>query len=180
MKEERVIWEAEFNPAVTAYWMINGTLILCVTIVGIPLLPIWFAVGLVVTKKYLDSHSCLLTDRNLKFTKGILVKQEKTVPLDRITDLGLTQGPIMRAFNIEALSVETAGQSSVGSLIQLAGIRDGRAFRDAVLKQRDLVVGSSEDRAESVPIAAGSGANDQTLTEIRDTLHRIEKLLEKD
>jgi len=108
------------------------------------------------------------------------VKTEKNVPLDRITDLGLVQGPIMRLFDIEALSVETAGQSSPGALVTLAGIRDGREFRDAVLRQRDLVVGSHEDQETQVGgsgSAASADAHTQRLESIRDTLLRIEQRL---
>lgn len=182
MKEETAIWEAEFNPKVTWYWLISGVIILTVIIVTIPLIPIWIIVGLFVTQKYLDSHACTLTNRTLKFSKGILVRQEKTVPLDRITDLGLVQGPIMRALDIEALSVETAGQSSPGSLIRLAGIKDGRAFRDAVLQQRDLVVGSDESRASAaVAISPVTDATQtELLVEIRDALHRIDATLSQD
>ena len=115
MTEERVLWEAEFNPRVTTYWLLNGALILTATIIGIPLLPLWFIFGWIVTGQYLKSHRCTLTNRSLKLSRGVFVKVEKTIPLDRITDLGLVQGPIMRLFDIEALSVETAGQSSQGA-----------------------------------------------------------------
>jgi putative membrane protein len=83
----------------------------------------------------------------------------------------------MRFFDIEALSVETAGQSAQGSHVKLAGIKDGRRFRDAVLKQRDLVVGSEEERQKQIKIEmpASPTSNDATLLEdIRDTLRRIE------
>ena len=180
MTEERVLWEAEFNPRVTTYWLLNGALILTATIIGIPLLPLWFLFGWAVTGQYLKSHRCTLTNRSLKLSRGVFVKVEKTIPLDRITDLGLVQGPIMRLFDIEALSVETAGQSSQGALMQLAGIKDGRAFRDAVLKQRDLVVGSDEERKTQVtdgsPVVS-TEANSELLTDIRDTLRRIEHKL---
>jgi hypothetical protein len=86
----------------------------------------------------------------------------------------------MRLFDIEALSVETAGQSSQGALMQLAGIKDGRAFRDAVLKQRDLVVGSDEDRKTPTPgetPVVSTETNSALLTDIRDTLRRIEHKL---
>jgi putative membrane protein len=177
MSEERVLWEAEFNPDVTTYWLFNGALILTATIVGIVLLPVWFIIGWVVTGRYLKSHRCVLTNRSLKVARGVFVRVEKTIPLDRITDLGLVQGPIMRLFGIEALSVETAGQSAQGAVVQLAGIKDGRAFRDAVLKQRDLVVGSDEDRqvpATSAVPAAMPETNAALLADIRDTLRRIE------
>ncbi len=100
--EEKIIWDAEFNDAVTTYWLLNGILLCIVTVVGIVFLPIWFLVGKWATRKYLASHTCTLTDRSLKVSKGILTKIEKTVPLDKITDVGIVQGPIMRFYDIEA------------------------------------------------------------------------------
>ena len=182
MSEEQVIWDAEFNDRVTLYWLLNGALIMTVTVIGIVLLPIWFLVGRAVTRRYLRSFRCTLTNRSLKFAKGTFVRVEKTVPLDRITDIGLVQGPVMRLFDIEALLIETAGQSSQGSLVQLAGIKDGRRFRDAVLAQRDLVVGSAEDRpanpAGSPASLTAADGNTQLLESIRDTLLRIESKLD--
>jgi putative membrane protein len=182
MTEERVLWEAEFNPRVTTYWLLGGAIIMLVSVVGIVLIPFWFIFGWAVTGQYLKSHRCTLTNRSLKLSRGVFTKVEKTIPLDRITDLGLVQGPIMRLFDIEALSVETAGQSSPGALMQLAGIKDGRAFRDAVLKQRDLVVGSDEDRKARAAIetpAVSMETSAAVLTDIRDTLRRIESQLAK-
>lgn len=178
---EKILWDAEFNPKTAMYWLANGALLCVVTIVLIPVLPFWLILGGIVTRRYLNTYKCTLTNRNLKVSRGIFVKQEKTVPLDRITDLGLVQGPIMRALDIEALSVETAGQSSAGSLIQLTGIKQGRVFRDAVLRQRDLVVGSEEERKSASPMPiAGLGGGESVapiLTEIGETLKRIERQL---
>ena len=179
--EEKVIQDAEFNEAVTTYWLVNGMLVCVLTFFGILFLPVWYFVGKYFTKKYLDSHRCTLTNRNLKVAKGILTKVEKTVPLDRITDLGVVQGQLMRYFDIEALSIETAGQSGAGSLVRLTGVKDGRAFRDAVLKQRDMVVGSNEDLAPlaATPSLAADTNTAKLLTEIRDSLVRLESKFEK-
>lgn len=181
MSNDTIIKDAEFNDAVTTYWLLNGILLCIVTVIGIPFLVIWLIVGKWATRKYLASHRCTLTDKSLKVSKGVLTKIEKTVPLDRITDLGIVQGPIMRYFDIEALSVETAGNSSGMSLVQLQGIKDGRAFRDLVLAQRDKVTlaGNSSVSAEST--SSSSASSDQTvllLTEIRDTMRNIENKLD--
>ncbi len=174
---ERVIKQATFNDDVTTYWLVSGIIVCLISVVGILFLPVWLLGGKRITRKYLASHECVLTNRSLKVRKGILIRTEKTVPLDRITDLGIVQGPVMRHFKIEALSVETAGQSTPGAAISLAGIDDGRDFRDLVLAQRDLVVGSSEDGAAS-PVAGLSGSEDSTmvelLTDIRNSLRRME------
>ena len=179
MAADRILWDAEFNDRVTTYWLLNGAIVLTATCVGIVLLPFWFWFGGHLTRRYLATYRCTLTNRSLKVARGMFVKVEKTVPLDRITDLGLVQGPIMRWFDIEALSVETAGQSSQGSLIQLAGIQDGRKFRDAVLTQRDLVVGSQEERPANTVDPEASASTQQVLVQIHDTLLRIEERLDR-
>jgi putative membrane protein len=185
MSKDIIIKDAEFNDAVTTYWLLNGILLCIVTVIGIPFLPIWILGGKFFTRKYLASHRCTLTDRSLKVSKGIFTKIEKTVPLDRITDMGIVQGPIMRYFNIEALSVETAGNSSGMSLVQLTGIKDGRDFRDIVLAQRDKValVGEaiSQTVASTPNAIAGSGDAQavQLLTEIRDSMRNIEANLKQ-
>lgn len=177
-RAETVIWKAEFNPSVRTYWLLSGVSVLGLSIVGIPLIPIWLLIGYPLTTRYVSRMSCDLTSKALKFGKGMFVRVEKTVPLDKITDLGLVQGPIMRKLDLETLSVETAGQSSAGSLLKLTGIVDTRSFRDAVLAQRDRLVATlNEDTL--APAAASPVAPEQAqlLIDIRDTLQRIEKRL---
>lgn len=178
MADEVVLREAAFNRKVRSYWLLSGTIVLVVTVVGIVLLPFWWLLGHLFTERYLQHMSCTLTDRSLKVSKGLLVRQEKTVPLDKITDLGLIEGPIMRWLDLQAVKVETAGQSAAGSLVTLVGIVDARHFRDAVLRQRDAVV----ERGPRGPEEIGpppSSANDEILVEIRDSLLRIEERLNR-
>ncbi len=155
MSEEQVLIEAEFNPRVRTYWLLSGMILCVVTIVGIAFLPIWLILGHIITGKYLDKMRCALTPRALKVEKGLLVRVEKTVPLDKVTDVGMVQGPIMRAMGLHTLSIETAGQSSAAgaALIKLTGIRDARAFRDAILKQRDAIAEHAGAVSESTAVA---------------------------
>ena len=104
------------------------------------------------------------------------------MPLDKITDVGLVYGPIMRYLGLQALSVETAGQSSQGALIKLIGIVDTEGLRKAILEQRDRVVADAAgSRTAPPPLStAPVPGSDALLTEIRDVLHRIEKKLGTD
>ena len=178
MSQERQIRRAEFNSKVCTYWLLSGAMILTATIVGIPLLILWFPIGLVFTKRYLDRMECLLTDKALKVKKGILVRIEKTIPLEKITDMGMVQGPVMRCFNLHTLTVETAGQSGQGALVSLTGIVDAKLFREAVLNQREEISATS---SHSAPVALRHEPSDASslLSEIRDSLRRIESILEK-
>ena len=174
--EERILWEAEFTPKVKNYWLLNGALAFLFSIIGIPLIPLWFIFGNQITGRYLSHMRCTLTDKNIKVAKGMWVRVEKTVPLDKITDMGLVQGPIMRMYGLHALSIETAGQSSAGSLIKLSGIKDVEAFREAVLEQRDETAAHlGEKTGTPVLSQATSPSTDALLLEIRDTLQRIEQ-----
>ena len=83
MSSEQNIREAEFNPKVCVYWLLGGAILLTVTVVGIPLLLLWFPIGTAMTKRYLDRMECILTDKALKVRKGIFIRVEKTIPLER-------------------------------------------------------------------------------------------------
>ncbi len=178
MSEERHIRKAEFNSKVCTYWLLSGAIGITATIVGIPLLLLWFPIGLMFTQRYLDRMECLLTDKALKVKKGIFVRVEKTIPLEKITDMGMVQGPIMRHFDLHTLTIETAGQSGQGALVSLTGIVDAPAFREAVLNQRD---GISAISTHSDPAVVHQEPSDTSslLSEIRDSLLRIESILEK-
>ena len=175
MSDESYLISADFNPQVCLYWLLSGALALTISIVGIPLLLLWLPLGFVFTKQYLDRMECLLTEKSLKVKKGILVRVEKTIPLEKITDMGLVQGPIMRHFDLHTLIVETAGQSGPGALVSLTGITDAKAFRERVLEQRDR----HSTPASSTEVLSHESSNTPSLlAEIRDSLRRIETLLE--
>ena len=177
--EERTIRTAEFNERVCTYWLLSGIIVCTVTIIGIPLLLVWVPLGLYLTRRYLERMECILTEKNLKVHKGIFIRVEKTIPLDKITDLGLVQGPIMRHFDVHQLTVETAGQSMGGPLVSLTGIMDVKGFRQSVLDQRDELRQSKPKEAAPATASPAAGNEVSVLADIRDTLNRIESLLAK-
>jgi putative membrane protein len=186
MAEPKILWDAEFNGKVKDYYLWSTFLLLCILIVTIPIALIYLIVGNWILTKYLENLHCTLTERTLEIKKGILNKRESTVPLEKITDLQMFQGPIMRYFGLHGFRVETAGQTSGsagGSLVNIIGIIDTPGFRKAVLDQRDLL---SNGAVQSPPvpqaIASSSDQGSEKLAEavvdIRDTLRRIETKLE--
>jgi len=173
-----VLESARFNPDVRKYWLLSGSIILFVTIAGIPLLLFWWILGMYITGRYLDRMGCELTEQSLIVRKGILVRVEKTIPLDKITDLGLQQGPVMRHWNLHALSVETAGSTSPGALVKLHGIEDVEGFRDRVLKQKDLFLAMKNPSPVSKVLPDSDESEVVTLLrEIRDELRSRSNLL---
>lgn len=179
-RSEPVILRAEFNPKAKSYFILTSCIGLVVTVVGVVLLPIWIPIAFLVAEKWFRSLECVLTEKTLRFRKGVLVKVEKTVPLDKITDLGSTQGPIQRAFGIESMTIETAGSTSAGALLSLPGVIDPEGFRDSVLEQKEKLLGATEiGEASPAPrlpeTSLDSGETVALLREIRDSLRRIEE-----
>ena len=170
-EEETVLRRAEFDAdgIIKYHWM--GLIMISLFIVTIPITLIVAIVYKIVLTRVIASWDCVLMTRSLNVKKGVFNKIEKTVPLEKITDLQMVQGPIMRMFSLHRISVETAGQSGPGSLISLIGIKDTEAFRKEVLEQRDRMSGTSTKTSDS--------EKGDVLTEIRDSMARMERLVEK-
>ena len=171
MTQDQTIASAEFDKRVIDYFWLQTMFFLAIMFVGIPLIPLWFLFGRMLHKKQYENLSCELAERSLNLRKGVLIKVQKNIPLDKITDLAVNEGPLLRHFGLCSLMIETAG-SAQGSTGHLFGVIDPLEFRDKVLAQRDLVTSNSGAQA-----AAPAAANDGVLVEIRDTLQRIEKSL---
>jgi putative membrane protein len=181
MPQHTILREASFENA-TRYHVVKTAIVLTCTVIFIPLLIVILPIVWFVMNIYYRRISCTLTERTLVVKRGVLNRVEQTIPLDRITDLAVNQGPVMRMCEVEGLKVETAGQSGGegGSLVNLVGIQQAREFRDAVLEQRDVLAdrGLTPAAAHSEPSPATTGG-DGVLTEIRDTLVRIEEVLRR-
>lgn len=189
-RKETVIETASFNPRVREYWLISVAWVLAVTIIGLPLALVWLAVGMRVTQRYLDRLECVLTNRSIRLKRGILVREEITVPLEKITDLKLVEGPIMRHLGLAKLAVETAGGGGGpqgSAAVSIVGLEDTRGFRERALEARD----AEEEREESPPAPAPVPApapepepsaladpeETTTLDELADVLEEMRDLL---
>ena len=170
---EKIIINATFNPAVKTYWLISLLLVSTLTIVGIPFLIISIPIFFVISGKILAAMSAIVTERKLVVKRGVFNKEEKSIPLEKITDVAMVQGPLMRGFNLYRLSFETAGQSAQGALVSLIGINEADTFRETILAQKDkLLTGSN---------AVTEQKNDEQsdMKVLIESVKRIELLLEK-
>ena len=164
---------AAFSPKLKTYYFWSGALTLAVTIIGIVVLPLWVVVGSWWARRYYESLKMEVTDRAVIIGKGVFFKQELTIPLDKIQDISVREGPLLNALGLLGLRLETAGQrnmttgKSEGDLI---GLLEARKVRDVIIERRDRLASSER------PVAQASDAT-SLLIEIRDSLHRIEAKL---
>lgn len=173
--QEQTIHEAQFEDNLGLYWLLSGAAYFTLSIVGIPLLLLWFPIGLWGTRRYISNMSARLTSKKLIVRRGILTRTENTVPLDKITDIALIQGPIMRMMGLHKLTVETAGQSGAGALISLVGIVNAPDFRAQILERKERLSEAHTTSETSAPTE--DNALLTQLVEMTASLKRIEALL---
>lgn len=183
MTDERILHEATILPGVLRYHAVLAVFAFGVSIVGSPLLLIVLPIEIWYRKRYYRRLRVILTSRDLKLHRGLLFTEEKSIPLEKITDLAVYQGPLMRHFGLKGIRVETAGQTGDGAaLVKVIGIEDTDGFRDLVLRQRDRVTEPSEEATAAAPAVHGERALEgdevlQALHTMNRTLARIEQWL---
>ncbi len=173
-EQAKTLLEASFNPKIKSYLLWYGVLMCLVMIFTIPFIPLWLIFASYFVNKYFERLHCELTTRSLKFNKGYIFRTEKTIPLDKIQDLTFKEGPLLKAFGLSILQIETAGSSASASAdLSLIGIVNASEFRDKVLDQRDIV---TENASPSVATNSDNSENVlEVLKDIRASLERIEK-----
>jgi membrane protein YdbS with pleckstrin-like domain len=82
---------------------------LCLAIIGSVI--IVTVVFVVWTRFYYDTMAYELHEDELRWRRGVWFRTTGIVPYNRITNLDLKQGPVMRWLNISTISVQTAGYS---------------------------------------------------------------------
>lgn len=159
---------AQFDPKLKVYLVLQVAFVLGFTLVGLLALPVWAILGPVWASMYFPTIEARLTQRGLVYCHGVWFRQEMNIPLDKIQDVSLHHGPILDAFGLSTLRVDTAGGGQAGSNATLVGVRDAERFRAAIIARRDAIALGHAPHPE-----------DNVLHEIRNTLLRIEEHLSR-
>ena len=70
---------------------------------------------------------------------GVFFLFRKSIPFERITDIALVQGPLLRHFGIWAMRIQTAGSARCEAT--LYGVRNPEEVRELILSQRQRIYG---------------------------------------
>ena len=176
MNNETVLQEVVFDAKVKVYWYFQGIwlhTLLIFAMVGCFTLPLWILGGWWLVARRYETMSATLTDTSIHLCHGYINRVEKTIPLEKIQDLGMRTGPLLNMFGLASIQIETAGGAAQGSDMTLAGVVEPTMFRNAVLQQRERVSGRGGKVADDDPTLL-------VLREIRDSLARIETHLARD
>lgn len=169
---------AKFNPLIRPYLVITIGLTIASTIIGLPVALLWFfGVGQWWARHYFDKLECHLTEKTLRYRKGIIVQIEKTIPLENIQDVTFIEGPLLRHFHLSTLKFETAGHSAgQANNMKLTGIIDAHEFRNQILAAREALRQPTL-RALQLPATSTAIQPASDQTQELAALHNIERHL---
>ena len=86
-----------------------------------------------------------LEGSTLRVDGGVWFLFRKSIPLERITDIALVQGPLLRHFDIWAMRIQTAGSARCEAV--LYGVRNPEEIRELILARRKQVYGEKTEDA---------------------------------
>lgn len=133
---------------------------------------------LVWTKLYYKRMRYELLEDEVRWKRGVWFRATGIVPYNRITNIDIKQGPVMRILGISTVSLQTAGYSGAAvPEIRIEGIIQAEELREQI---RNLVRGSiKSDDGTGTGFAGHDYKKTGYDSEILLELQRIRELMEK-
>ncbi|WP_332448799.1 PH domain-containing protein [Methanoculleus sp.] len=124
---------------------------------------------------YYESIVYRLTVTEITWQRGVWFRQTGIVPYNRITNVDIIQGPLMRFFSFSAVRVQTAGYSAQAQAeIILNGIEDPKDLQEKIMNfVRRTAPVAVEGAPEEVP------TTDAVVEELRAIRALLESRQEK-
>ena len=164
-----VIWAA------CCAWMFVDSIFTILIVIGLAVLGVCVVFACIWAPLYYKSVVYHLNDTEMTWKRGVFFRKTGIVPYNRITNVDIVQGPVMRLFGISHLKIETAGggASKNSAEIQLEGISDPEPLRQLIM---DFVRGQK-------PAAAATGteykSQNADLQALLEEVAAIRRLLEE-
>ncbi len=179
MEDNAIIREATFNPKVKTYIFIVVLFYLVISFAGLILVPFWLlGLGQWLSNKFFHTLKCQLTYKQLKFSKGLILHIEKTIPLENIQDLSFIGGPLLRSFGLTMIKVETAGGGGGqhSNMMSMIGIDNAEEFKMMILNQREKII---KEKNQGGSVSSNNNLSEKLLIEIKNELVEIKTALKK-
>jgi putative membrane protein len=143
-------------------WFLVAALVLFVLQLG-------YAVARYLTLEY------TLTDEELRIREGLLHRQERRIPLDRIQDLGFESTILRRALGLAVVMVETASGRGVEARLDALSRADAEHLREVLLAARpasDRARDRGADGADADPTTASVEAPGDEARQVEWSVHQ--------
>jgi membrane protein YdbS with pleckstrin-like domain len=146
-------------------------LTLVIIAIAIVLFYIW-------ARLYYDSMWYELHNDEMRWKRGVIFRRTGIVPYNRVTNIDIKQGPVMRPLSISTVSIQTAGYSGKGvPEISIEGIVHAEELRELI---RTMVrVCSGGDGTGSGGAVTPQAMKPADLQQVLDEMRAIRALLEE-
>ncbi|MGY4397488.1 putative membrane protein [Sphingomonas sp. UYAg733] len=100
----------------------------------------------------------LLTDDAVVIESGVLSRNRRTIPYERMADVGIEQRPLQRLFGLATLTLETGGAGQDEGKLDSVSMAEAERLRAVLHRQRAGAVVSEapENQADPVPAPIAS------------------------
>ena len=88
-----------------------------------------------------------LTPTELRTREGILSREERRIPIDRVQDLGFESTILRRLLGITVVSVETASGKGAEAVLDSLGRAEAEQLREVLLRTRRMLAASGQHAA---------------------------------
>ncbi|MCK5944653.1 MAG: PH domain-containing protein [Planctomycetes bacterium] len=160
-----VLARGHLHPAILLLRLLDaGRQVVFPLLIGIAVEP-WFLVAALVLFVLQLGYSVVryltleytLTDEELRIREGLLHRQERRIPLDRIQDLGFESTILRRALGLSVVMVETASGRGVEARLDALARGDAEHLREVLMAARPA---SARKRPSGDADAAGEATAD--------------------
>jgi membrane protein YdbS with pleckstrin-like domain len=134
--------------------------------------------------KYYKSIFFELKDDEVTWKRGVWFRQTGIVPYDRITNIDIYQGPLMRLLGFSLIKLQTAGYSGQAKAeITMEGIVEAEELRETIrsmIRETRKVTGPGDGTTGAMPTGQVSTVVPSGLAEdVRAIRNMLEKMAEK-
>lgn len=154
-------------------WMFIDSIFSIFLIIGIAVFAVCVIFACIWAPLYYKSVVYHLNETEMTWRRGVFFRKTGIVPYNRLTNVDIVQGPVMRVFGIYHLKIETAGGgASASAEIQIEGVENPEPIRQLIM---DFVRGQKPAAAATgteYPSSAGS-VNMQALLEEVSAIRRL-------
>jgi putative membrane protein len=102
-----------------------------------------------------------LTDRDITLKSGIISKQERVIPFERIQSVNLIDAPLERLFQVMKLQVETGAGGGANAEIELQAL----TRNEAADLRAQLIAARQRARGENAPAPSPASSADPGVTD---------------
>jgi uncharacterized protein len=142
---------------------------------SVAVLVVMLVLGMIWSKLYFITVQYHMNETEITWKRGVLFHSTGIVPYNRMTDVNIVQGPLMRRFGISHLNIQTAGATAnKSSVITIEGMNRAEELRGIII---DHMRGAAAGGATVGVVEDETSATDMSalVAEVRE----IRRLLEE-